>query len=598
MSKIDALTPVTNLSTGSAVTIINLNNDKIVEALQNTLSRDGSAPNHMDADLDMNDNDILNIHTLQVDTLAVNDISLNDGDLDGFLAQCEDARDDAQDAATAAQASASSASTSASTATTQAGIATTQAGLASASAAAAAASAAALPAITANTLLVDNSAGTLRQSKTFAQVNDLLEKATWAFDNNTLYKSRSNKDRWQDSYRLNEELNYTGGGSAATDAAILQGLINRAVAGGRGEIILPRGDTKLEAVVQARNPSATNFIRIVGQGPDSTRLLNNSAAQHWLDIGDASIARTSGFIFEGFSTTPGVAMNDSGSVFYLRNTTDIAFKDIVVRSCRNGWSLGIGASATNDVVYTTMNNCGGTSSGTSGVAMINLGSGGILNITGGASRWNANGGHHFIDHLNTSWNFDGFYLSGQFFEFWQKYLLSTGKGMVNVEWTGCQVDRADIFFHAEPSIAAGSNRNWNIHDVQVLGFPAGGGIGCLLSKGSSTDTQGIEDMAVNNCVFNGLSDIAIWAPHGEIFAKDNRIVSCAQLGGAAPAGGGLIRVGQGMCQINDNIGRRALNSPGIAYVTGIQWDGAALATRKAAGNDFFSFSGAAETGTK
>ncbi|UVD57248.1 hypothetical protein NE852_03280 [Rhizobium sp. Pop5] len=99
-------------------------------------------------------------------------------------------------------------------------------------------------------------------------------------------------------------------------------------------------------------------------------------------------------------------------------------------------------------------------------------------------------------------------------------------------------------------------------------------------------------------IFNGLSDCAIYAPNGELFANDNLINSCAMLGGAAPLGGSLIRIGQGMCHLIGNIGRRALNSPGIAYVTGIQWDGATLATRKAADNDFFSYSGAAETGTK
>ncbi|MGO7785650.1 hypothetical protein ACC717_37095, partial [Rhizobium ruizarguesonis] len=87
---------------------------------------------------------------------------------------------------------------------------------------------------------------------------------------------------------------------------------------------------------------------------------------------------------------------------------------------------------------------------------------------------------------------------------------------------------------------------------------------------------------------NGLSDAAIYAPNGEIFAYNNDIVSCSQLGASAPLGGALIRVGQGMCKIAGNIGRRALNSPGVAYLYGIQWDGATLATRVGINNDFFS----------
>jgi hypothetical protein len=85
MTKIDTLTPVTNLSTGSAVMAINENYDKIVEAFNNTVSRDGSMPNHMDADLDMNGNDILNVHTIEwlmqsldVEELTVGGQNIND----------------------------------------------------------------------------------------------------------------------------------------------------------------------------------------------------------------------------------------------------------------------------------------------------------------------------------------------------------------------------------------------------------------------------------------------------------------------------------------------------------------------------------------
>ncbi|MGO7779493.1 hypothetical protein ACC717_05095 [Rhizobium ruizarguesonis] len=475
--------------------------------------------------------------------------------------------------------------------------ASASAAAASAAAAAAAAAGVSLPAVAANRMLVDNAAGTLRESKTFPQVNDLLEKATWAFDNNTLYKSRSNKDRWLDSYRLAEELNFTGGGATATDAAVLQALYNRAKAAGRGEIILPRGDIALEAAVAIFEPG-TRPLRIVGQGPNQTRFLNTAAAQHYFDIGDAAQARTNDVVIEGLQLYGAVTQNNSGRGFSVRNASDVAFKDIIIESMQNGWAFGEGASVTNDATYISIENCGCNSLVSSARAMIILGSGGILQVGGNAHRWNASGGHNFIEHTDASWNWDGMYVYGQFFEHFAKYLVSTGKGVVNAEWTGGQVDRADIAFHAEPSIAGGSNRNWNIHHVQILGFPAGGAIGALFGKGSSTDTQAVEDMKVNNCVFNGLSDAAIYAPNGEIFAYNNDIVSCAQLGASAPLGGALIRVGQGMCKIAGNIGRRALNSPGVAYRYGIQWDGATLATRVGINNDFFSFGASAETGTK
>lgn len=53
----------------TAVTNINANSTLIEAAVENTLSRDGTAPNQMEADLDMNSNNILN----------VNEINLTDG---------------------------------------------------------------------------------------------------------------------------------------------------------------------------------------------------------------------------------------------------------------------------------------------------------------------------------------------------------------------------------------------------------------------------------------------------------------------------------------------------------------------------------------
>ena len=52
------------LADSATDTAVNQNNDTLETAFQNTLSRDGSAPNSMNADLDMNGNDILNVGTL------------------------------------------------------------------------------------------------------------------------------------------------------------------------------------------------------------------------------------------------------------------------------------------------------------------------------------------------------------------------------------------------------------------------------------------------------------------------------------------------------------------------------------------------------
>jgi len=54
---------------GSAITVINANSDLIEAAMENTLSRDGTSPNVMNADIDLNDNDLNNVGTLGADTV-------------------------------------------------------------------------------------------------------------------------------------------------------------------------------------------------------------------------------------------------------------------------------------------------------------------------------------------------------------------------------------------------------------------------------------------------------------------------------------------------------------------------------------------------
>lgn len=62
MAKIDPLDDVGSLAnTTSARAVINSNSQKIEDAFANTLSRDGSGPNQMEADIDLNDHYLLNV---------------------------------------------------------------------------------------------------------------------------------------------------------------------------------------------------------------------------------------------------------------------------------------------------------------------------------------------------------------------------------------------------------------------------------------------------------------------------------------------------------------------------------------------------------
>ena len=54
---------------------INASDDALNAAFDNTISRDGSTPNQMTADLDLNSNDILNVNELNVGTLKIDGTS-------------------------------------------------------------------------------------------------------------------------------------------------------------------------------------------------------------------------------------------------------------------------------------------------------------------------------------------------------------------------------------------------------------------------------------------------------------------------------------------------------------------------------------------
>jgi len=96
------LTTLTNET--SAVATMNANNALIETAMENTLSRDGTTPNTMSADIDLNGNDLLNIGTLV----------LQGGDtLNSFVDTANTAATNAENSATASESSANAAASSA-----------------------------------------------------------------------------------------------------------------------------------------------------------------------------------------------------------------------------------------------------------------------------------------------------------------------------------------------------------------------------------------------------------------------------------------------------------------------------------------------------
>ena len=73
------LSTIVNILTSpiAAATALNNNFSAIISAIENTLSRDGTSPNQMGADLDLNSNDLLNVTNLGVNTVNAQAVFIN-----------------------------------------------------------------------------------------------------------------------------------------------------------------------------------------------------------------------------------------------------------------------------------------------------------------------------------------------------------------------------------------------------------------------------------------------------------------------------------------------------------------------------------------
>lgn len=81
MSKV-TLNDVANISgaESAAIGVLNDNWDRITAVIENTLSRDGDTPNSMGADLDMDNNDILNVDNIDVNTMSIDGVPVTVND--------------------------------------------------------------------------------------------------------------------------------------------------------------------------------------------------------------------------------------------------------------------------------------------------------------------------------------------------------------------------------------------------------------------------------------------------------------------------------------------------------------------------------------
>jgi len=115
------LSDVGNFNSSALSTLI-ANNDAIETAFDNTLSRDGSTPNQMLADIDLNGNDLLNVNSIQTDLIILDGTPWSPEDTQEDREAAEAAQIAAELAATQSAASAAAANLSASNITTWAPI--------------------------------------------------------------------------------------------------------------------------------------------------------------------------------------------------------------------------------------------------------------------------------------------------------------------------------------------------------------------------------------------------------------------------------------------------------------------------------------------
>lgn len=70
--------PVVDGGSASGTSAINQNFDAIVDAIENTISRDGTLPNNMTGDIDLDDNDILNVNRIDTVSLYVDGVPIDE----------------------------------------------------------------------------------------------------------------------------------------------------------------------------------------------------------------------------------------------------------------------------------------------------------------------------------------------------------------------------------------------------------------------------------------------------------------------------------------------------------------------------------------
>lgn len=305
----------------SAANRLNDNNTLIEAALENTLSRDGTSPNHMNADIDMNANDLLNVKNVYAKEIWIDGERVTPPEFintTNFATAEQGARAD--------------------TAVQPEDIEDT------------------LPDIVPDTMLVDSSDGSARENKTFDEVKELLDPDEDILIGEglslTYHKARST---WHVK-AFNSDKSAVGSGSTSVDQAALEAAM------ASQEMIDIDG-----AILQIEEPIIINYSSAnisarksgrVGDTATSKIKLMDDTMPYLFDV------RQANFEASGFAVT-GNATNTTTTVFHFKKADgsasdiDAVLKDIVVERAAKAFHIYGRGLEVGDCTFAEMKTCAG-----------------------------------------------------------------------------------------------------------------------------------------------------------------------------------------------------------------------------------------------
>lgn len=295
------------------------------------------------------------------------------------------------------------------------------------------------------------------------------------------------------------------------------------------EIRIPPGATPVfETAGGLTNTDDNQHIYLIGGGRTTVLSAAPSlAASTWLHLG-AGGARNFNLHLKELSFK---ALTPQTAKYFveLNNIKDYSILNVGFLGAFSALGVGVDpakdSASGNSAGYGSVDIWG--SSGQTG-PFIELGSFGtfILHATCGRFNGTAGTSGYLIKHSRTDKNGDGLYVYAPFTEGFAGGLSSIGKGIVNVQWLGGNLDRAVVAFFHSVGISGAQNDRWTIANTNLLGR-GNDCHGLLWDQSLSADLNRVKFIGneVNRCLNNAV----LTGDTAECYASilDNDFISCA-----------------------------------------------------------------------